>query len=78
MRFPLRSHSAAWLPLFVALGCGGSSSETPFPEPPLPAYLRANQEAEPAATTSAAPSAEPSVATSTAPEPSLAPPTWAD
>jgi hypothetical protein len=36
--------SAPWSVVFVLgtsiVGCGGSSSETPFPEEPLPEYMR--------------------------------------
>lgn len=34
-----RSAGATWLVVGLFTGCGGSSSETPFPAEPLPAYL---------------------------------------
>jgi hypothetical protein len=52
----------AWAVVLVggalALGCGGSASETPFPEEPLPDYLTQKPSAAAGASTLAVPAAQ--------------------
>jgi hypothetical protein len=69
MRFGFRQSAAPWVALAV-LACGGSSSETPFPEPPLPAYLKPK-----AAPADSAPAASDSAPTASDSVPAAAPTT---